>query len=312
MTIINEKPELSVVIPLYNEQDNVAAMSGRLIENLEALQIKYEVIFIDDGSRDATWDHVCKESSKNSHIKAIRFSRNFGHQRAIYAGLKHAEGEAVISMDGDLQHPPELIHALYKKWKDGYNIVNTVRRDKAVSGSLKRVSSKLYYKIFSLLSSVEIEEGSSDFRLIDRQVLKELLSFGESDIFLRGAIQWVGFNVATIEYDLAERHSGKTKFTFSKMMQLASSGIVSYSTLPLKIGVWIGMITGIIAFFELGYIFFVYLKGETVPGWASTLGVMSLLFGILFFVIGLMGIYIGRIHNSLQQKPTYIIKDKIN
>ncbi|MBT5074819.1 MAG: glycosyltransferase family 2 protein [Kordiimonadaceae bacterium] len=226
------KPVLSVVVPLFNEQQNILPLIERLTSTMNEIDASSEIILVDDGSQDGTWfaiQSVCKD---HKNIKGLRFSRNFGHQHAIFAGLKQASGQAIVSMDGDLQHPPEVIPELYTAWKKGANIVNTVRDDADVTGHVKRLFSRVFYKIFSMLCDVSLSEGSSDFRLIDRKVLKEIISFGDVDVFLRGAIEWVGYDVEVVKFKPEERHLGKTKFTISRMMKLAGGAIVSYSTIP--------------------------------------------------------------------------------
>jgi len=309
VTTSKSDPVLSVVVPLYNEQDNISTLVGRLDLSLKNIGLSYEVILIDDGSRDQSWSNIQDACNQCPAVRAIRFSRNFGHQHAIFAGLKLAKGRAIISMDGDLQHPPEVIEKLVDEWKAGAKIVNTIREDKETAGPFKRYFSKQFYKIFSILSDLPLEKGSSDFRLIDSQVRDEIISFGDVDIFLRGAIQWVGFDVKQVRFTASSRHLGSTKFTLGRMIRLATGAIISYSTVPLKIGVWIGAITSILSFIELGYTFYIYTQGVAVPGWASTIGVTSLLFGVLFFNIGIIGIYLARIHKSLQGRPPYIISE---
>ena len=309
MALSKSNPVLSVVIPVYNEQGNIFLLVERLNLALKKIKLASEIIIIDDGSSDETWQNIQLACNNNSTIRATRFSRNFGHQHAIFAGLRLAKGQAIISMDGDLQHPPEVIESLVKEWQSGAKIVNTIREDKETAGPLKRFCSKLFYKIFSILSDVSLEEGSSDFRLIDSKVRDEIVSFSDVDVFLRGAIQWVGFNVKEIKFTAESRNHGSTKFTIGRMIRLASGAIISYSTVPLKIGVWIGAITSILSFMELGYIFYIYTQGVTVPGWASTIGITSLLFGVLFFNVGIIGIYLARIHKSLQGRPPYIISE---
>lgn len=309
MNKILNLPTLSIVIPMFNEQENVLPLIVRIDKILTKLNVSNEIIMVDDGSTDQTWNNIQSACHIFTNIKAIRFSRNFGHQYAIFAGLKQAQGQAIVSMDGDLQHPPEIIESLFVAWQNGARIVNTVRQDHEVTGPVKRYFSKLFYRMFSVLSEVSISQGSSDFRLIDRKVLEEIISFGDVDVFLRGAIEWVGFKTETIVFKPEKRHEGQTKFTIPRMLKLAGGAIVSYSTVPLKIGVWLGIVTSIFSFIELAYIFYMYFKGETVPGWASTVSVITLLFGVLFLNIGVIGIYLARIHKSLQRRPPYIISE---
>ncbi|MCF8473162.1 MAG: glycosyltransferase family 2 protein [Emcibacter sp.] len=310
MNQVISSPILSLIIPLFNEQGNIAPLVRQLDISIKKLDVSAEIIFIDDGSTDSTWDHIQSICNNHKNIRGIRLSRNFGHQYAMFAGLKTAKGQAIVTMDGDLQHPPHVIEEMFACWQNGAKIVNTIRDDAHVTGPIKRYFSKLFYMVFSHLSDLSIAEGSSDFRLIDRQVLCEIMSFGDVDIFLRGAIQWVGFQVETIKFKPEPRYLGKTKFTPARMIKLAGGAIVSYSTVPLKIGVWIGLFTALLSFMELGYIFYTYFKGGTVPGWASTIGITTLLFGILFLNIGVIGIYIARIHQSLQRRPPFIIREK--
>lgn len=305
----NTDPILSVVVPLFNEQDNIDLLVSRLTDSLSEIGLSYEIVLVDDGSKDDTWDNIQTACVRHPFIRAVRFSRNFGHQHAIFAGLKAAKGQAIVSMDGDLQHPPEVIGSLVREWESGYKIVNTIREDQEVAGPIKRLCSKTFYKIFSILSDVSLQKGSSDFRLIDRQVRDEIISFADMDVFLRGAIQWVGFDVKDVTFTAEARHQGTTKFTFGRMNRLATGAIISYSTVPLKIGVWLGGVTSFLSFCELGYIFYIHTKGVTVPGWASTIGITSLLFGVLFFNIGIIGIYLARIHESLQGRPPYIVSE---
>ncbi len=302
-------PFLSIVIPLFNEQDNVNTLLEELNKHVDPLNVSYEIILIDDGSSDETWANIDSASNKNENVVAVRLARNFGHQHALLAGLTTARGQAIISMDGDLQHPPSLIKELVDKHKEGYMVVNTYRDDVDVSSFFKRKTSSLFYKVFSVLTDVPMATGSSDFRLIDRIVLQQLLDFKDVDLFLRGAVEWIGFPSITIPYKANERFSGASKYSLGKMMKFAGGSIVSFSTKPLVIGIWIGIMTSILAFIELVYILITVALGDTVPGWASTVGIISFLFGILFIVLGIIGTYLARIHTSLQNRPRFIISE---
>lgn len=298
---------LSVVIPVFNEQHNIHALTDALLPVLKALDVGYEIIFVDDGSHDATWTQIEALARNHSQIYGLSLSRNFGHQHALLAGLQHASGQAIISMDGDLQHPPELIPQLFAAWQQGFKVVHALRVENHSKQRFKVLSSKYFYRFFSALSDVPIEQGSSDFRLIDRSLLQQLNQFNDSDLFLRGAIQWLGFPSTTIHFQPSQRFSGSSKYSLRKMTRFASGAILSFSVKPLYIGIWLGVITSALAFLELVYVLIQYMLGNTVSGWASTMAVLSFLFGVLFIMLGIMGIYLSRIHRALQNRPKYII-----
>jgi len=308
----NESVMISVVIPLYGEEGNVTILVDKLLGVLNGTEGGFEVILVDDGSQDGTWASIVDQAQKNKQIKGVSLSRNFGHQHALLAGLAHARGEAVISMDGDLQHPPNVIPQLLDKWHEGYSVVNTAREDKEVASLFKRITSKYFYKFFSMMTDVKMSEGSSDFRLLDRKVLDNLLEFKDVDLFLRGSVQWLGFQQVTIPYKAQKRYSGISKYNLWKMFKFSRSAIISFSTKPLILSVWVGFVTSFLAFMEIVYIVVQFLLGNTVPGWASTLSVLAFLFGVLFVILGIMGTYLARIHNALQNRPRFITRKTIN
>ncbi len=300
---------LSVVSPLHDEEGNVRALVDRITAALQSLDVGYEIVLVDDGSRDKTWDAINAVCATDPSSVGIRLSRNFGHQHALLAGLSTTRGQAVVSLDGDLQHPPEKIPEMFSLWRQGYDIVHTIREDRQVASVFKRLTSQLFYRCFSVMTNVVLSAGSSDFRLLDRKVLDTILSFKDTDLFLRGAVQWVGFRTTTLPFNADRRYSGTTKYSLRKMLKFASGAIVSFSVMPLKISVHIGLLTTLLALFELVYSAVMYLRGDTVPGWASTVGVLSLLFGILFVNMGIMGTYLARLHMALQNRPRFIIAE---
>lgn len=305
----NHDIDISVVVPMHNEFGNVDILVSKVKDELRNLEMNFEILLIDDGSSDDTWSKIENTSEKHKEVIGFKLSRNFGHQQALLAGLHHAKGKAIISMDADLQHPPSTIPELIKCWQKGFKIVNTKRCQQEKLSYFKRNTSSLFYKVFSWLTEVTIDEGSSDFRLLDKQVVQELLKFNDTTPFFRGAVRWLGFDDQStiVEYDLGERHSGESAYTLGRMIKFANSGIIAFSTKPLVIGIWLGLLTGLLAFAELGYIIIQFFLGHTVPGWASTVGIMALLFGILFVLLGIIGLYLARIHTALQDRPRFVI-----
>ncbi|MDX9856447.1 MAG: glycosyltransferase family 2 protein [candidate division Zixibacteria bacterium] len=304
-------PDISIVVPLLNEAGNIAALEGALRTVLQPMQETWELILVDDGSRDGTWEEIQRVSSQSGNVRGLSFTRNFGHQKALVAGMDRARGWAIVTMDGDLQHPPEVIPAMIAAWKEGYRVVNTRRIDAEGTGLFKRLSSRLFYRIFSALSGIALSAGTSDFRLIDRSVLGALAGMRESHSFIRGLTEWTGFSSTTIEYRAAERHSGTSKYSLGRMVRFAANAVLSFSVIPLKIGIWIGLITSGLAFLELVYIFLRYLAGETLPGWASLAGIISFMFGVLFILVGIVGAYLGSIFEILKNRPPYIVEKTV-
>ena len=248
-------------------------------------------------------------SQNNTAIKGLKLARNFGHQHALLAGLNYAKGQAVVSMDADLQHPPFLIRELLEAHRNGHLVVHTRREETTGASFLKRTTSACFYRVFSFLTDVRMESGASDFRLLDRAVLNQLLNFGGVDLFLRGAVEWIGYASVTIPYTAGERFSGVSKYDLLKMLTFARGSIVSFSTKPLIVGVWIGIVTSTLAFIEIVYVIFQVAQGHTVQGWASTVGIISFLFGVLFVILGILGTYLARIHIALQNRPRFIVTE---
>ena len=299
--------KISIVVPAYNEEGNINFLVDSINQVMDDLDYIYELIIVDDGSSDGTWAKIIEISSCFSFVKGLRLSRNFGHQHALLAGLFNSTGDAVVSMDADLQHPPNVINELIAKWEQGFAIVNTRRQDDKITGKFKRLTSKYFYKLFSVLADVNIREGSSDFRLMDRHALDAMLKFQDVDLFIRGAVQWLGFPTCTVTFKVAERHSGKSKYNIKRMIRFAQTALIAYSDKPLRIGIGLGVLTSTLAFTELFYIVYRVVIGKTVAGWASTVGIISLLFGILFIILGIIGTYLASIHKVLQGRPRFVI-----
>jgi len=309
---VEGSPRISIVIPAYNEAGNLAKLYSELVKVLPSLNMSWEIILVDDGSRDNTWMEIVSLCKSDTRIKGIRLSRNFGHQYALFAGLSQAMGEAVITMDADLQHSPQVVPTLVDEWQKGNKIVHTVRLDSRDLPFLKKVTSKLFYRIFSFLSGVKIEPGMADFRLLDRQVVDEIIRLKESRLFLRGLVQWVGYPNSKVEFESGHRFSGESKYNFHRMLKFAWTGITSFSIVPLRMAIILGLISSMFAFYRLVYALYIKLfTDKAVPGWASLTIVVSLLFGILFILIGILGEYMARILEEVRSRPRFIISESI-
>jgi dolichol-phosphate mannosyltransferase len=301
---------ISIIIPAYNEAGNIKNIASQISKQLSENE-QYEIIFIDDGSTDSTLDEIKEVIKSEQSVKFISFSRNFGHQKALKAGLDHARGDCVISMDSDLQHPPELIGTLIKKWKEGYDIVYTNRKDPQHTRLIKKTASKLFYKIINRISDVDIPIGAADFRLLDRKVVNELKKFKENWPFIRGLVSWLGFNQIGIEYSVKNRNVGESKYTFGKMISFALEGITSFSILPLRISIMFGLISSFFAFLYTIYALIAkFYMDIAIPGWTSILISVLFLGGVQLVFLGLIGEYLGKLFIESKKRPTYIIKEK--
>jgi dolichol-phosphate mannosyltransferase len=301
--------ELSVVVPVFNEAQSLEELVLRIRQALERTGVEaFEVILVDDGSDDSTWKHIEQQHGQDVRIRGLRLARNFGHQNALFAGLRMAAGAAVISLDGDLQHPPELIGQMVERWRQGYYVVAMRRTYPESESWFKRLSSRAFYSVFSYLAEMPLSPGSSDFRLLDRRVLDELLEIPDAQWFMRGVVQWLGFPMISIDYQADSRRHGESKYTFRKMVRFASEAIVSFSNKPLRMALWLGMACCLIAVVQILYAVGAYLAGETVSGWSSLIIMNALLFAALFMVLGVLGAYLARVHRSLQRRPPYVVE----
>ncbi len=308
----NQECELSVIIPVFNEVDNITELCSEVAGVLDSLTSSWEIIIVDDGSNDGSWSLIENEYMADKRVRGLRLACNFGHQFALLAGMRHAGGKAVITMDGDFQHPPVLIAAMVQYWRDGYEIVQAKRKDNPATPLFKRLSSKWFYVLFSLLSGVRMKPGLADFRLLNRCCLKRLLQLGDSGLFWRGIVQLTGCKSCLIDYDAPARRHGRSKYSLLKMTNLAWTAITSFSIIPLRLAVVIGGLTSLMAFGELLYVLYVrLLTNAAVPGWASALSVISFLFGVLFILLGIVGEYVGRILVEVRGRPRYILSDAL-
>lgn len=305
-------PELSVVVPAFEEAGNLLELYRQLKAVLDRLDLDWELVFADDGSGDHTWREICLLHVADPRVRGIRLVRNFGHQFALLAGIGHAHGRAVVTMDADLQHPPAVLEEMIGLWRRGHKVVQTVRQDGSDTPWRKRWMSRLFYRVHGFLSGVEMRHGMADFRLLDREVVDVLLLLPEAGLFLRGLIQWLGFPTAYVSYEVQRRFAGRSKYSLAKMLALAWHGISSFSIVPLRFGIALGLVTGGLAILQLGYVVAVRaLSDAVVPGWASVLGVTSLLFAMLFLMLGVIGEYIGRILIEVRGRPRFVVAEGV-
>ncbi len=303
------KIDLSVIIPIYNEEMNLVPMNNRIIAALSPLGIQYEIVYVNDGSKDNSLPIIMGLSEENASVKYIDFSRNFGHQIAISAGLEHAMGERIVIMDGDGQDPPELIPDLLKKSLEGFEVVYAKRKKRKGESFLKKLTAKLFYRFLANITQIEIPLDTGDFRLIHRKVQKVLLNMPEQHKYLRGQIAWIGFNSTFVEYDREERMGGNTKFTYGKMMRFATDGISGFSNWPLKVATMLGFAVSGIAFMLIIYSLYQKFFGFTEVGWTSLHISVLFLGGVQLLGIGILGEYLGRVSENVKNRPTYIVKN---
>ncbi len=302
---------LTLVIPLYNEQEIFPALVARLETLIGLVEEKYrvEIILVDDGSQDRTWDLISQYAAANGRVRGISFSRNFGHQRALFCGYELASGDAVISLDGDLQDPPELIEQMLGKWEEGFDIVFAVRRCRFGETRLKRWTAHWFYRVLNRIAEVETPLDCGDFRLISRTALQALLRMGDKQKYLRGMVGWIGFRSCEVEYDRPARLKGRTKFSFLRMAQFAFEGITAFSNLPLRVAFLLSILAPLPFLVYLAYSVFLHLFTHTplVPGWTSLLLCIVLFGSLNLIAIGIVGDYLAKIFETIKNRPDYII-----
>ena len=302
--------DLVVVIPVFNEEQNIMLLYDRLVGVVRSLNQSYRFIFINDGSRDNTLQKLKELASKDKQVKYIDLSRNFGHQVAVTAGLHFSKGKRVVIIDADLQDPPELIVDMNKKMNEGWNVVYARRKQRKGESFFKRITARIFYRLLKSITSVDIPVDTGDFRMMDWKVVEVLNRMPEQHKFIRGMVSWVGFKQTFVEYDRDQRHSGKTGYTFSKMLRFAIDGITGFSNIPLKVATWVGFGISFVSFALILYTLYArFVSGNYVQGWASLM--ISILFigGIQLICLGLIGEYIIRMDANLRQRPLYIIND---
>lgn len=298
---------ISIVIPSMNEEDNISIIAKQVSKQIP--NMPYEIIFIDDGSTDGTLKNIKQIAKLNNKIKFISFSRNFGHQNALKAGMDFAAGDCVITMDCDLQHPPELIREMIEKWQKGFEVVYTVRDD-SQTPIFKKLTSKFFYRLINIFSDIHLDNGSADFRLLDRKVVDVIKQSSERELFLRGLIKWMGFKQFLISYVPKKRFSGKTKYSFKRMLLFAVNGITSFSVKPLQLSALLGFtlscVSGLYAIYALTMHF---TNIHTLSGWTSVIISVLFLGGIQLLMLGIIGEYLGKLFMESKKRPTYIVSE---
>jgi dolichol-phosphate mannosyltransferase len=302
---------VSLVIPAFNESGSLVHLHERLSAVFEKeTAYRFEMIVVDDGSSDGTLEVLRNLRARDERVHYLSFSRNFGHQAALSAGLDRAHGDAVVFLDADLQHPPELIPTLLRKWEEGFEVVNTQRRDDERLGIFKRATSAGFYRVLNLLSEVRIQAGGADFRLLGKSAADALRSVTERARFIRGLVQWIGFKQTTVDYTADQRFAGASKFSPRRMLRLAFDGVFSFSTLPLQAATWLGLIISAAAFADALWAIYVRVfTNEAVPGWTSILVAVLLLGGAQLITLGILGGYVARIYEETRRRPLYLLKE---
>jgi glycosyltransferase len=304
--------KIDIVVPCYNESENIRPLYEAIKEVFakELPDYDFNLLLVNDGSHDSSLLVLQQLAKEDERVKYLSFSRNFGHQLAVKAGLDHAFAPAVISMDADLQHPPALIPTLVRKWEEGAQVVATLRTYPEEISKKKRKSSQQFYKLLNLLSDIEIKEGSADFRLLDQAVVEVIRHMRENEPFLRGMVPWVGFTQVYVPYTAQARYAGETKYTIKKMFQLALSGVTSFSVKPLYFAVFLGFFFSLLSVLYVPYVIYSFLNGSEISGWASLIMTIVFFGGLQLIILGIIGVYIGKIFTQTKERPAYIIQEK--
>ena len=300
---------VSMVVPVYNESAVIPAFYQRASAALAELGGDYELVFVDDGSHDDSYQQLSALTSSDPHVRVVKFSRNFGHQIAITAGIDHARGDCVIVIDADLQDPPEVVRAMVDQWRQGFDVVYGVRSDRDGETAMKLMTASVFYQLLRRLTHVQIPANVGDFRLMSRRAVDELRRLREKDRFVRGLVSWIGFKQTGVTYCRDKRYAGETKYPYRKMIKFAFDGITSFSTAPLKIATWTGYAAALLAVLYLLSVFVQKLLGFTVEGWATIMVAMLFLGSVQLICLGILGEYLGRIFNEVKPRPMYVVEE---
>lgn len=304
---------ISIVVPVFNEQESLEVFYREVCSYMEKLNYSFEILFIDDGSTDQTAFILHRLAQQDSRVRGIFLARNFGHQVALSCGLDYAKGAAVITMDGDMQHPPAMLPILLQKWEESFEVVQTIRVDTQGVSWFKKISSSLFYRLINAMSDIKIAEGGSDFRLLDQKVVQTFQRFKEKARFIRGIIGDLGYRQVQVEFIAPERYAGHSKFPLGKMFDFALNGITAYSRLPLRFAFYLGLLFGLLSFLlTLNVVYIKVFTTDAVPGWATIAASVLLLGGLQLAGMGIIGEYVGRIFEEVKQRPLYWVRDELN
>ncbi len=302
-----ERPELSVVVPAFNEEENVVPLCQRLAAALEGVVRDFEVVLVDDGSRDATWQRIAELTATDPRVRGIRFARNFGHQAAVTAGVDAARGEAVVIIDADLQDPPEVVPALVAKWREGFEVVYGQRTQREGETWFKRASAAAFYRLLRSITSVDIPVDTGDFRLLGPRAAAAFRALPERNRFIRGLVSWIGFPQAAVLYERQVRNAGETKYPLRKMLRFALDGITSFSFLPLRLATLLGFGVSAFAFLYIVVVVLLKLLHVSWSGYTSLMASILFLGGVQLIVIGILGEYLARIFDEVKRRPLYLV-----
>ena len=301
---------LSIVIAAYNEADALPGMHARLSRVLDGMDLLAQVIYVDDGSRDATWRVLCELASDDSRVQLLRLSRNFGKEPALTAGLDRADGDAVVVLDADGQDPPELLPAFVAKWREGFDVVYGRRSSREGESWLKKTTANAFYRVMNRLSETSIPADTGDFRLMSRRVVEALRGLRERQRFMKGLFAWVGYPQVAIDYQREPRIAGRSKFNYWRLWNFALEGITGFSTAPLRVATYFGLVTSMAAFGYGGWVIVrTLLRGDPVPGWPSLMAVVLFLGGVQLMALGVIGEYLGRLYLEAKQRPLYLVQE---
>lgn len=303
---------LSVIVPMYFEQAVARECYRRLTAVLQAQGYDYELLFVNDGSTDDTLPILKELAARDERVRVLSFSRNFGHQVAVTAGVEYARGDALVIIDADLQDPPELIPEMVKLWREGWEVVYAKRKKRKGESAFKLMTAKMFYKTLRALTDIDIPADTGDFRLIDRKVANAFLCMPERSRFIRGMVAWLGFRQIPIEYERDERFAGETKYPLKKMLKLASNGILSFSTQPLQLVLQLGLVAIVVSLALLIYAIIAKATGHAEGGWASLMVTITFLGGVQLVSVGVLGQYLARMFEESKGRPLYVLSEKVN